>query len=646
MSEIFDALSHPLVSPIVIALLLGGIAYVLSRGSTFVCKLLAIAGSVLVLMGGVAILRYHTDKSIDWAWVELTSDITLSVQLAPTILGMIVMIGAAAFALLITVYSIRSMKGNYWEGKFYAYLLWTLAGASIVALANNLLLLLVGWEIVTLMLFLMINQGRADAKTGAAKTYGVLGFSDACLLLAIVLLAVKGGSAQWSLSGGAISVASLGATGYFVYVLIMIAALAKAGAIPLHTWVPAAAEGAPTSVMAYLPAALDKLLGIYLLAVLALRMFKPDWTMQVVMMVIGGVTILAAVVMAMVQHNLKKLLSFHAVSQVGYMVLGIGTGTTIGVIGGLFHMINNAIYKSNLFLMSGTIARATGSDEIEDMGGLGRHLPVTFFCGTVAALAISGIPPLNGFVSKWLVYQGTLEVSSVNRGLAVALVTVAVFGSALTLASFVKVLYSAFLSPVPKHALHATKKPRESFFLAAPMVILALACIVLGLRPSLMTERVLKPALVGTALTGQDITVTTAGVQTGQIGLWSPDVAMTLILIGILIGAVLVWVAMIGKKTRVVRPFLAGEVPAPGDDRFRVPGTHFYETISKLPGVGPLLAQGQRGALDLYHWTGKYGGTVVEGLRARHTGLISLYVAWVLMGLGAILVYLLLSAGV
>jgi formate hydrogenlyase subunit 3/multisubunit Na+/H+ antiporter MnhD subunit len=290
------------------------------------------------------------------------------------------------------------MRGAYWEGKYYAYLIWALGGACIVGLAENLLVLLVGWEIVTLMLFLMINQGKGDAKSGGAKTYGILGFADACLLLAVALLAtLDGGSANWSLSAMH-DVGGLGAMGYVIYALILVAALAKAGAIPLHTWIPAAAKDAPTTVMAYLPAALDKLLGIYLLATLSLRMFVPDWSLRVVMMVVGAVTILAAVLMAMMQHNLKRLLSFHAVSQVGYMVLGIGTGTTIGVIGGLFHMINHAIYKCNLFLMSGSVGRAAGTDEIAPAagnvhlridrgGGHLRHPPVQRVRQQVAGLS-------------------------------------------------------------------------------------------------------------------------------------------------------------------------------------------------------------------------------------------------------------------
>jgi formate hydrogenlyase subunit 3/multisubunit Na+/H+ antiporter MnhD subunit len=398
--------------------------------------------------------------------------------------------------------------------------------------------------------------------------------------------------------------------------------------------------------MAYLPAAADKLLGIYLLAVVSLKMFTPSWPMQVVMMVVGAVTILAAVLMAMMQHNLKRLLSFHAVSQVGYMVLGIGTGTTIGVIGGLFHMVNNAIYKSCLFLMSGTAARAAGSDEIKDMGGLARCLPVTFITGAVAAAAISGVPPFNGFVSKWMVYQGTLEVGQPATGapgLAIALVVTAVFGSALTLDSFVKVIYSAFLSPAPK--ARAGARPRESFFLAAPMVVLAAACVFLGLFPNTLINEALLPAVSGAETTGEAVSATVGQVSTGAMGLWRPSQATGLIVVGVLLGLAFVWVSTRSARVRVVRPFLAGEVPSAADDRFRIPGTHFYETVGKLPIVGPLLLHGEGGALDPYHWSERHGSTFVRMLRRWHTGLLSLYAAWCLLGLTVTLIYLLLTAG-
>ncbi len=643
MENFFNEMAHPLITPILIAVVGGAIAYVLSRTMPAVCRLVSLAGGVIVLVMGINILKAPGELDYRWLSIEIASGISLNVTLVASALGMVVLLGSAGFAILITIYSFRAMAGEYWEGKFYAYLMWSLAGASIVALAENLFVLLVGWELVTLMLYLMVNQGKDNARTGAAKAYGMLGFADACLLLAIGLLTAAAGVESLSLfpdEPAVLGAAPLGATGYVVYCLIMVAALAKAGAIPLHTWIPAIAKDAPTPVMALLPAAMDKLLGIYLLAVLALRMSTPDWNMQVIMMVIGAVTILAAVLMAMMQHNLKRLLSFHAVSQVGYMVLGIGTGTIIGVIGGLFHMINHAIYKSNLFLMSGSVSRAAGTDEIEDMGGLARFLPVTFVCGMIAAASISGVPPLNGFASKWLVYQGALGVA--NPGLGVAMLVVAVFGSALTLASFVKVIYSAFLSPAPE--TKPSIRARESFWMVVPMIVLAAGCVLLGLWPQLAIDDVLGPAVESAQLSGSQISALKGTVETGPIGLWNPTQATVLIALGILGGLALLGIGVLGSKIRVVRPFYSGEIqPQLAHQRFRVPGTHLYETIAKISLIGPLLAQGEAGAMDPYHWSGKYGKGIVETLRAQHTGLISLYVAWCLGGIAAILIYLLVT---
>ena len=642
ITGIIRALFDPAVLPITAAMLAGAVAYVLSRSQPVLCRFVGLIGAAATL-GFAAAIAYRPPGDFSALWFQLAGEVSLAVELGPSALGMVVVIGSAAFSLLIAIYSVRAMAGEHWEGKFYAYLLWALGGACIVGLAGNLLVLLVGWEIVTLMLFLMVNQGRREAKAGAAKAYAILGFADACLLLAIVLLAAQpGGSANWSLSGPAVSAGAMGAVGYVIYALIMAAALAKAGAIPLHSWLPAIAADAPTPVMALLPAAVDKLLGIYLLAMLALHMFRPDATMQVVMMIVGAVTIIAAVMMAMIQHNFKKLLSFHAVSQVGYMVLGIGTGTTIGVVGGLFHMINNAIYKSELFMMSGAVGRATGSDDIADGGGLARSLPITFTCSAIAALAISGVPPLNGFASKWLIYQGAL--STANHSLGMVLIVVAVFGSALTLASFVKVLYSAFLSAPPKNARQVRRPVKEDFVLTAPMVVLAVGCIVLGIAPGLAIEGLSEPAIVGAATTGA-MPAAADGVVSLPQGLWSPGRATVLILLGIGIGLGLVWVSTLGRRIRIVRPFLGGEVPEPSDGRFRIPGTQFYETIRKLPVVGGLLDSGEAGATDPYHWSGKHGGTLVQLLRAQHTGLVSVYVSWCLIGLVVTLVYLLLSSG-
>lgn len=588
--------------PIVIALAMGILAYLLSRVGAWATQTLALLVSGLVFIWG---LHFFNEGHAPMTYENMTDlylyGVNLNIHFSVTLLGNLVSTVAAALTAIVAVYSFGAMSGNYRESKFYAYLTLALVGTCIVTWSGNFLVLLIGWELVTLMLILMLNEGKSGSKTGAARTYAILGFADACLLLAIVLMLTLPTSRGMQLHKLAflantrpVEVGQLGATGYVVYALLLVAALARAGAIPLHTWIPAAARGATASALALLPGVLTKLLGIFLLARVSLYVFRPDQTMQIVLMVVGGLTIVIAGFRALAQHNLKRLLVFDDISQVGYILVGIGTGTAVGIIGGLFHMINSAVYGSNLFLMSGNVGRASGTYNIEKMGGLARRLPITFICGAISAAAISGVPPFNGFVSKWLVYQGAL---SLHSGLGVALLIAAVFGSALTLASFVKVLYSAFLSRPPVDSPAAdTSSAKEDLAAALPMIILAAACIILGLFPKLITNDILKQAIPKHPehLYNVSESVTSTGgtfgsITTGGEGLWSPSVAMALILIGIVFGGgLLVLDKIIRRRLRVVRPFLSGETGA-GDDRFRILGTGFYETVFRLPLLKRLL---------------------------------------------------------
>jgi NADH-quinone oxidoreductase subunit L len=156
--------------------------------------------------------------------------------------------------------------------------------------------------------------------------------------------------------------------------------------------------------MALVPAALEKLIGIYFLARISLDMFKLSVgsALSTVLMWVGIATIILAVMMALIQKNYKRLLSYHAISQVGYMILGIGTAIPAGIVGGLFHMINHAIYKSGLFLTSGAVEKQTNTTNLEELGGLGRKMPITFICFYNSGFHM-GVPPFNGFFSKELV---------------------------------------------------------------------------------------------------------------------------------------------------------------------------------------------------------------------------------------------------
>ncbi|MDD4183249.1 MAG: proton-conducting transporter membrane subunit, partial [Candidatus Omnitrophica bacterium] len=269
------------------------------------------------------------------------------------------------------------------------------------------------------------------------------------------------------------------------FLLLMIGAISKAGSMPFHSWILDAATQAPLPFMALVPAALEKLLGIYLLARISLDMFRlsANSALSTVLMWIGILTIILAVMMALIQKNYKRLLSYHAISQVGYMILGIGTAVPAGIVGGLFHMINHAIYKSGLFLTGGAVEKQTNTTELSELGGLGRKMPITFICFIITAASISGVPPFNGFFSKELVYDGALE-----RGLIFYLAAIA--GSFLTAASFLKLGHSVFLGKISQSHENIREVKWQMLF---PMIVLSFFCVLFGLVNSLPLNQLIIP---------------------------------------------------------------------------------------------------------------------------------------------------------
>ena len=580
--------------------------------------------------------------------------IVLSLGFRADGLSALIVLAGSAIALLVAVYGVRAMAGHERLPVYCAWFLWTVAAVNAAALASTFLGLVVAWEVATVLLYLLVSMGRPQGRAASMKTFAMLGFADACLLLGVAILLGTGAI------GRDLAMVNVGGTGEplraLAYLLMAAAALAKAGAMPLHTWIPAASEDAPAPVFALLPAALDKLLGIYLLARLTFGVFEVGRGLGSVLMVIGAVTILCAVLMAMMQSNLRRLLAFDAVSQAGYMVLGMGlaawvlasgraeggvtlahrAAATIAFAGALFHALNNAVYKSALFLAAGAIERVSGTADLDRLGGLARVLPVTFGCFLVAGLAISGVPPMNGFVSKWLIYEGALAAGS---GLALACLVVALLGSALTLAVLMKATHSVFLG-TRGSAVPAGAEKGENWAMGVPMVVLALACVGLGLGAAWAVDGLILPA-------AEAVGIRTAGIDTGSgvllelqggRGLWSPLGGTALILAGVVLGLLVYLVGRAGR-VRIVPNFVGGEDDS-SDSVWHVSGTGFYETIRNLPGLRGVFRDASSGAFDVYRVAGRYGGTLVERLRAWHTGVLAVYASWILVGLAILVVAL------
>ena len=614
-----------LLVPVFLPLIAGFVLLFLPNRLRSVSSVLTLAISAVTFVLSIMIF---TGGKGEYAWSilhlpESMGGLDLTLMLAVRPLGSFMLIFAMGFGVLITLYSLKSVgKSALRANEYYGSILLTLGGSAGILLSNHLLFLLIFWEIVTVSLYLLISTGGKNTNFAATKSYAMIGASDAAFMLGIFIV--------WALSGtfviSDISLTATSALPVIAFLLLLTAAITKTGAMPMHTWMPASGEYAPASVMALLPAAIDKLLGIYLLVILVWQLFHiQQGVLTAVLAVIGAATIIIAVMVAMVQHNLKKLLSYHAISQVGYMFLGIATGTPVGIAGGLFHMLNNAIYKSCLFLCGGAVEQETGTADLERLGGLGKKMPITFVTCLVAALSISGIPPLNGFVSKWMIYQGVIEMGTKQAGGTAGLwplwLTCAMFGSALTLASFVKLIHSMFLSRLPDE-LKETKEIKEvSYFQTIPMIVLASLCVLFGIFYALPLDGFIYPALNSLGISTQNVI----------FGMWQSGLATILIIVGIGIGLLIWAIGRLSKNIRVVPTWTCGEVQT--TEQMRIPGTHFYKTVSEMNGLRQLYHGQEKGYFDAYDQGGRCGLALTAFLRWLHSGVLPMYLTWVTIGL-------------
>ena len=298
---------------------------------------------------------------------------------------------------IILIFSLKGVTKEKERSFFILYPL-TLAFCNGVVLSDHTFAFLIFWGLSGLTLYFFGLLGTSlDASKTAKKTFIIIGGSDAILIMGLVMMWLIPTDKTWLLSETKILLTD--SFSYVAFFFLLIAAFAKAGGFPFHTWVPDFSKDAPIESAAFLPASLDKLLGIYLLTRMMTGLFELPFIINMIVISLGAITIITAVMMAMVQHNGRKLLGYHAVSQVGYMIMGIGSGSVLAFVGGLFHLINHTIYKSNLFLTFGSVEKQTKTAELDYLGGLAKKMPITFIMALIGALSISGIPPFNGFFS-------------------------------------------------------------------------------------------------------------------------------------------------------------------------------------------------------------------------------------------------------
>ena len=369
---------------------------------------------------------------------------------------------------LIHVYSVGYMHDDAGYNRFMSYLNLFIFFMLMLVMGGNYLVMFVGWEGVGLCSYLLIGFWfkNQEYNSAANKAFIMNRIGDLGMLLGIILIFVQFGSIQYT---EVFSKIDTGATFTLITILLFIGAMGKSAQLPLYTWLPDAMAG-PTPVSALIHAATMVTAGVYMIARNNLFYALSPITMDTVM-VVGICTALFAAIIATSQHDIKKILAYSTVSQLGLMFVALGLGAFSSAI---FHVMTHAFFKALLFLGAGSVIHAlSGEQSIRNMGGLKKHLPITFFTFMAGVLAISGIPPFSGFFSKD-------EILAAAFADNVFLWPIAVIASLLTVFYMFRLFYVTFYGEerASKEAMaHIHESPKS---ITIPLIILAVLSLVGG----------------------------------------------------------------------------------------------------------------------------------------------------------------------
>jgi NADH-quinone oxidoreductase subunit L len=370
----------------------------------------------------------------------------------------IMLVVVTSVSLLVQIYSQGYMDGDPGYSRYFAYMsIFTMSMLGLV-LANNFLLLFISWELVGACSYLLIGFWfkKPEAAAAAKKAFIVTRFGDLGFLVGILLVYANTQSLMFDQAEKVIASGMIG-TGTITLIALCLfsGAMGKSAQFPLHVWLPDAMEG-PTPVSALIHAATMVAAGVYMVARL-MFIFQGSGEAMLVVACIGGFTAIFAASMGLVMNDVKRVLAYSTVSQLGYMMLGLGVG---GFVAGVFHLMNHAFFKALLFLGSGAMIHATGTQDIREMGGLRKAMPITFATFSIAALSLAGIFPLSGFWSKDEILA---DVLSRGEPIYLLLFAVALLGAFMTAFYMFRVIFIAFFGdyrgPVSADSGHESHTP-------------------------------------------------------------------------------------------------------------------------------------------------------------------------------------------
>ncbi|WP_428085934.1 monovalent cation/H+ antiporter subunit A [Candidatus Thioglobus sp.] len=456
--------------------------------ATVVLALALLAPSMASVFSGETLIQ-------SWSWIPA---IGLEFAFRLDGLALLFAILILGIGLLVIIYARYYLSAKDCMGRFFAYLLMFMGSMLGIVLSENVIQLVLFWELTSLSSYLLISywQHRKDARAGALMALVITGGGGLALLAGVLMLGYVVGSYNLSdilVAGDVVRSHEL----YMpILMLVLIGVFTKSAQFPFHFWLPHA-MAAPTPVSAYLHSATMVKAGIFLLA----RFFPvlsgtPEWSW-----IVGGaglMTLLIGAYVALFKHDIKGLLAYSTISHLGLITLLFGFGTQMAVVAAIFHIINHAIFKASLFMVAGIIDHETGTRDMRKINGLLKYMPHTAVLAMIAAAAMAGVPLLNGFLSKEMFFQQALSVTHATPlvwAVPILVTVAAIFAVAYSL----RFIHDVFFNGEP---IDLPKTPHEApRFMRIPVDLLVLLCLAVGIIPMIVISPILAVAVAGSLQT-------------------------------------------------------------------------------------------------------------------------------------------------
>lgn len=490
------------------ALLVYGAGKLSARTRALAAVLISLAATVLVAIMWPMVSRGAVEYG-------LPGLLGIGVFLRLDLFGFALALVAAILWLLATIYSTWYMENSHAQVRYYPFCMFTLGATLGVFMSGDLFTFFVFFELMTVAFYVLAVHDQSQVALQAGNTYLYMGISGGlCVLLGIFLLAGATGSTAFEPQLEAVLAA--GANPALIAAFLVAGFGAKAGMVPLHIWLPQVYPVAPSPCSALCSGIMIKT-GVYGIMRVLLTVLRPAaqsgelWRFAehigLAVLWLGLLTMAMGAVLAALQNNVNRILAYSSVSQIGYILTGVGAAVYLGIEGGMgfsgafYHVINHAFFKAGLFLMFGAVCLATGESGLDRMGGLARKFPVTAAAVLVAAAAIAGIPAFSGYASKTLIHDALIEAyqhhPTALNWLAEKFFVVA---SAGTVVYFTRMYRGVFLGRIPRH-LEDT--PGESWLVRSILAVFAGSVLAVGLFPNFLLERLIVPAAYAQGFAGQ-----------------------------------------------------------------------------------------------------------------------------------------------